>query len=340
MNNRIRYTTGEVSRNIFYQMPKFLFDGEFKDLGNDARVLYSLLRDRHDLSLKNGWVNENNEVYLIFTRENMCEILGLTDKTVTKIVNDLKEFALIEEQRLGQGRPNRIYLLNPEIPINTRTRKISESLVGNFPSHNSENFPPNDTDSRETNLNDTESNQIKSNRFASEENSKNKTDEIRCDENISRPVEATRTEGGQKKESHPTTSTNQSETSLVNPPTKYSLSQVVEIVKDNIDYDCLLGDRVVGAEALDEIVHVIGSTICADFKDGYISMGEEKMPAEAVKSVFFKLNMMDIQYFVRCFKKQTEPITKLTSYIRTSLFRNYGTASHYWLNRVNVDFAR
>jgi hypothetical protein len=38
----------DVKNNRFYQMPKFLFEGEFKDkLNNDARVLYSLLRDRH-----------------------------------------------------------------------------------------------------------------------------------------------------------------------------------------------------------------------------------------------------------------------------------------------------
>ena len=65
-------------------MPKFLFEGEFKTLSNNARILYSILRDRHDLSLQNRWINEQNEVYLIYTRKNMEEMLGLADKTVKK----------------------------------------------------------------------------------------------------------------------------------------------------------------------------------------------------------------------------------------------------------------
>lgn len=69
MNTRVRYTVNDVKNNRFFQMPKFLFEGDFKDkLNNDSRVLYSLLRDRHELSLLNNWVNENNEVFFIYSR--------------------------------------------------------------------------------------------------------------------------------------------------------------------------------------------------------------------------------------------------------------------------------
>lgn len=108
---RKRYTVSDVNLARFYQLPKFLFDGELKSLSNDARVLYALLRDRHDLSLKNEWVNEEGEVYLIFPREEMQEMLGLSENTVIKEVKRLKEHGLIEEERQGLGRPNRIYLL-------------------------------------------------------------------------------------------------------------------------------------------------------------------------------------------------------------------------------------
>ena len=133
MTNRIRYTAAEVQRNTFYQMPKFLFDDEFKGLSNDARVLYSLLRDRHELSLKNQWLNENDEVYLIFSRENMCEMLNLSEKTVTKAMNDLKKHRLVDVQRRGQGKTNLIYLLNLESLDFTKKGKISPSRQGKFP---------------------------------------------------------------------------------------------------------------------------------------------------------------------------------------------------------------
>lgn len=104
MSNRIRYKQGEIQRHAFYQIPRFLFDDEFVSLGSDARVLYSILLDRHELSIKNGWVDEQGEVYLIFTRENMCDMLNLPEKTITRAMNNLKKHNLIQEERSGNKR--------------------------------------------------------------------------------------------------------------------------------------------------------------------------------------------------------------------------------------------
>ena len=105
-----RYTVEEIESNQFYQMPKFLFKGDFKELSNDARVLYSLLRDRHQLSIKNKWVNKNNEVYMIYTRLEMADMLGITDKPTLKAVNLLIKLNLLEEARQGLNKPNLLYL--------------------------------------------------------------------------------------------------------------------------------------------------------------------------------------------------------------------------------------
>jgi DNA-binding MarR family transcriptional regulator len=110
MNKRVRYTVNDLLKNNYYQIPKFLFEGEFKNLSNNSRVLYSLLKDRHNLSIKNNWVNKKNEVYLIYTRKDMEEMLGLADKTVKKVVDELINLGLIEEERIGFNKPNRIYL--------------------------------------------------------------------------------------------------------------------------------------------------------------------------------------------------------------------------------------
>ena len=104
-----------MDRNAYYQLPKFLFEGGLEHLSNDARVLYSLLRDRHDLlmSIRNDWAGEGEEggVYLTFSRESMCEMMKLSRPTITKAMNDLKRHGLIEERRPGMGQTNRIYLL-------------------------------------------------------------------------------------------------------------------------------------------------------------------------------------------------------------------------------------
>lgn len=171
MTQRVRYTANDVSNNRFFQMPKFLFESEFKTLSNNAKVLYSLLRDRHDLSLSNNWINENNEVYLNYTRKNMQEMLGLADKTVKKAVEQLKDFGLIEEEHMGLNKANRIYLTSvnlenkglvksttPEQEIlRVQTRNNYESRNVEVTSQETYNLRPNDTDFNNTDFSDTES---------------------------------------------------------------------------------------------------------------------------------------------------------------------------------------
>ena len=150
-----RYTKELIINNRFYQMPKFLFEGKFRKLSNDARVLYSLLRDRHDLSLVNNWVNEKGEVYLIYTRENMAEMLGCSIPTARKAINQLTEYGLIEEERQGLNKPNLIYLTAISVE-NTRTEKIFQSREKEPFSQEGKNLSPNDTKYNETEFNDTE----------------------------------------------------------------------------------------------------------------------------------------------------------------------------------------
>lgn len=52
MTQRRRFHVSDVINSTFFQVPKFLFTDEFKDLNSDARLLYAMLKDRHELSLK------------------------------------------------------------------------------------------------------------------------------------------------------------------------------------------------------------------------------------------------------------------------------------------------
>ena len=71
--NRMRYTRQAIVTNTFYQMPRFLTAGEFagNKISNNARILYTLLLDRHRISVKNNWFDDNGEVYIYFKREEM-----------------------------------------------------------------------------------------------------------------------------------------------------------------------------------------------------------------------------------------------------------------------------
>lgn len=96
----------------YYKVPKDLFENSrYKTaLDSDAKLLYALLLDRMELSRENGWVNGYGEIYLIYTRDDLCEILGLCRNTMTKAFRQLSDSGLILEKRQGRGLPNLIFI--------------------------------------------------------------------------------------------------------------------------------------------------------------------------------------------------------------------------------------
>ena len=117
INNRMRFTRQTIVSNTYYQMPRFLTAGEFagNSVSNNARILYTLLLDRHRLSVKNGWFDDNGEVYIYFKREEMEAQIGLSKVTIIKVMQELKDLFLVEEKKQGFNKPNKIYLLSPII---------------------------------------------------------------------------------------------------------------------------------------------------------------------------------------------------------------------------------
>ena len=116
-----RVNIGDIERQRYYQLPKFLFDDDYKGLNNDARVLYSILLDRMSLSQKNGWQNERGEVFLLYTQENMADKLSVSITSIKRGMKALTDTGLLEQQRQGLNRPNMIFLLTigePEVPEN------------------------------------------------------------------------------------------------------------------------------------------------------------------------------------------------------------------------------
>ena len=56
----------------FYRVPKVLFTEDcFWNVSTDAKLLYGILLDRMNLSARNGWLDEEGRVYIIFTIEEI-----------------------------------------------------------------------------------------------------------------------------------------------------------------------------------------------------------------------------------------------------------------------------
>ena len=101
----------DVQSIYHMQMPRWLFsDPRYADMSLDAKVAYTLLLNRFQLSRRNGWDNEQGEVFVIFPRKELAQELRICEKRVTASFHTLAKLNLIWKKRCGRGDANQIYL--------------------------------------------------------------------------------------------------------------------------------------------------------------------------------------------------------------------------------------
>jgi len=101
----------DVQSIHYMQMPRWLFsDPRYADLSLDAKVAYTFLLNRFQLSRRKGWVNEHGEVFVIFPRQALAKELRICEQRVTAAFRHLAERELLWEKRCGRGDANQIYL--------------------------------------------------------------------------------------------------------------------------------------------------------------------------------------------------------------------------------------
>lgn len=110
------YYGSEAEQYAFFRIPKLLISDErFRGISTDAKLLYGLMLDRMGLSLKNGWLDRENRVYIYFPVEEVMGLLNCKSEKATKLLAELdskKGIGLIERVRQGQGKPSIIYVKN------------------------------------------------------------------------------------------------------------------------------------------------------------------------------------------------------------------------------------
>lgn len=110
------YTISDVIDQEFIRFPlTLLANPKYKAISLEAKMIYALLLNRLSLSQKNGWINEEKEVYLIYTREEAADMLGISYKKTIGAFKELLTVKLIFEVRQGRGFPNLIYVLKAEL---------------------------------------------------------------------------------------------------------------------------------------------------------------------------------------------------------------------------------
>ena len=105
----------DVQSLHYMQMPRWLFfDPRYADLSLEAKVAYTFLLNRFQLSRRKGWVNEQGEVFVIFPRQALAKELRICEQRVTAAIRALIERKLVWEKRCGRGDANQIYLAKVE----------------------------------------------------------------------------------------------------------------------------------------------------------------------------------------------------------------------------------
>jgi DNA-binding transcriptional ArsR family regulator len=334
MNNRIRYTVEKVLSNTFYQMPKFLFGGEFKELSNDTRVLYMLLKDRHELSVKNEWYNKKGEVYLIMKRDEMEEMLNLSAPTIRKAINELKKLNLIEEERQGLNKPNLLYLLECKNLSLQNEKKLQSKSKENY-SQKHKDFSPSNTN---RNKND----------FSKTDNKSESTSDVNPKKNLDEPSTIDNDieinpNNEPKREKEERIAVNKSHALPRTEPesTKedilpvYDYDTYKDILHRNIEYSHYVKHQHNDIKLIDELLENALDVITT--QEPKVKINKELKNRQIVINKYLSLNSLDIDHIIMKFKEQCGKITHLSSYLKTLLYNVKQESNHYYTNAVRVD---
>ena len=93
-------------------IPKALFfDKRYEDLSVDAKILYSLLLDRKEMAVRNGWIDRYGAVYVLYSREEMEKHLNVPAARVERALAQLEAHdQMVAVARPYKGRADQIYV--------------------------------------------------------------------------------------------------------------------------------------------------------------------------------------------------------------------------------------
>ena len=102
----------EAEQYSFVRVPKILLQHEtYQRISSEAKLLYSLLLDRVGISLRSGWKDKQDRVYIIYPIAEIMEEMNCGKNKAVQLLDELEQKAgLIERKRQGLGKPNLIYV--------------------------------------------------------------------------------------------------------------------------------------------------------------------------------------------------------------------------------------
>ena len=294
MSIKFNYYYGkEAEQFSFFRIPKLLFtDSTFSKLSSDAKVLYGILLDRMNLSMKNNWIDEENKVYIIFTIEEIAEIMCCATQKATKILQELddkKGIGLVEKKRLGLGKPNILYVKNFILQEEKEKTPIQEEIT------NQELWKSqfkNDENHNSGNVNFTKQELLKS---QCNKTNINKTEYSDTEYNNTSPISPSKEN---KKED-------------------MEVEEITKILKQNINYTFLVEEQLKDKEKIDLVIDLMSEAIQSKTD---IRINQKMTAYETVKEQFLSLQKEHISYVLLVLDENKRKITNLRAYLLSLLY--------------------
>ena len=318
------YYGSQAEQFSFIRMPRMLLtEKTFSSLTLQSKMLYSVLLDRMSLSMKNGWFDEENRVYIIYQISEIQSDLGFSKRKAMDYLAELETFGLVQKKKRGFGLPSIIYVKSFLIQKDySRSIGTGTSVVEKVISRSTD-LRTSDTIKCTSRGNETDTSEVtKSTPLVVPEsaplNNKTNTNYINQSDTKSNHILSA---DGDKMGCDP------SQADII--------KAYEEIIKSNIEYDALLLANKYDEELVQGIFELILETVLC--QNDRILIASSWYPAELVKSKFMKLKYAHIEYVMECFRKNTTKVKNIKKYLLAALFNAPSTIDGYYTAEVNHD---
>ena len=364
------YYGSEADQFSFVRIPKAMLTEEmFSPLSLQAKVLYGVLLDRMCLSMRNGWLDKENKVYIIYQIAEIQDDLGFTKKKAMDYLNELEKFGLVEKKRRGLGLPSILYIKSFLVEkgkkknMNAEDNKEEYDENGTSRSSDLGTSEQDEIEIQNENNIDLEKNDAISTVKGTENSVKIKKERKLEQENLrsisrsndlgtSRSNEMGTSRGAENALQEvpiwapPINNTKVNNTDLNKSKSYPIVSNTDEnrldeiqayesILKDNMEYDLMMERYPYDQEMLQGILDLLLETMLG--QNSQIIIASNKYPIALVKSKFMKLDSSHIQYVMDSLNKNTSKVKNIKKYLLATLFNAPTTIKGYYQAEVNHD---
>ncbi len=293
--------TNAAKTSGYIMLPRELFSARFTTLSLHARVLYSMLLDRNELSEKNGINDDSGNVVVFFSVEEVCERLACSHGKTTRIFHELEQFGLIKRKFRGLGKSAVIY-------VNSLPESENESAQGDE-NQRSKELKSGTPDNSKPAV------RAAQNRLSGQP----KIGSLDSPKSAAIYTESNYTEKNYQE--------------IIYPHQSVSYDEMIEDVEYQIEYD-VLSERGYGG-ILDEIVSLIADTLCADAPS--VRIAGRQIPVETVRSRFAKLTADHVERVINTLGSNAVNVRNMRAYMLTLIYNSIDSLEAlFWEGYANT----